>query len=50
MPGGSTGWSGEVEIAGECRRSTPRGFLVLRYQACDDQRCLPPVEVELPLQ
>jgi uncharacterized protein YyaL (SSP411 family) len=46
---GASGWAGEVEIAGECRRSAPRGSLTLRYQACDESRCLPPVAIDLPL-
>jgi len=46
---GLSGWAGEVEIAGECRRSSPRGSLTLRYQACDESRCLPPVAIDLPL-
>jgi hypothetical protein len=46
---GTSGWAGEVEIAGECRRSSPPGSLILRYQACDDSRCLPPVAIDLAL-
>ncbi len=43
-------YSGSFEITGELRAeegSTPR--LVLSYQACDETRCLPPVEIEVDL-
>ena len=34
-------YSGKVDIRGEAREG--RGSILLRYQACDDRRCLPPV-------
>jgi hypothetical protein len=34
-------YGGKVEIAGEVRGG---GRLVLRFQPCDEARCLPPVE------
>jgi hypothetical protein len=37
-------YSGRVEIEGEVSGG---GRLVLQYQACDEARCLPPVEREL---
>ena len=41
-------WDGEVEIAGELRRTgavPPR--LRVCYQPCDEARCLPPVAIEV---
>ncbi len=47
---GAAGWQGDVEITGEFRRLVPRAKLRLRYQACNERRCLPPVEIELALR
>ncbi len=49
LAGDARGWQGEVEIRGELTRLLPRAGLVVRFQACDETRCLPPVEQELPL-
>ena len=49
LAGDARGWQGEVEIRGELTRLLPRAGLVVRFQACDETRCLPPVERELPL-
>ena len=46
---GARGWQGEVEVRGELSRLLPRAALMLRYQACDASRCLPPVDLELEL-
>ncbi|MFN7940254.1 MAG: thioredoxin domain-containing protein [Thermoanaerobaculia bacterium] len=40
---------GHFHLAGRLLQDAPRAALVVRYQACDDSRCLPPVEVELPI-
>lgn len=40
---------GTVEIAGEVRPQSAEARLVLRLQLCDDHRCLPPVDFDLPL-
>ncbi len=42
-------YEGEVEITGAVSAETPAPALVLTCQACDESRCLPAVEVELPL-
>jgi hypothetical protein len=52
MPAGFAGgrplavYSGRVEVMGELKRGEPGdgGRLVLRFQPCDDTRCLPPIE------
>jgi len=41
-------WDGTVEIAGEMRPAES-ARLLLTYQACDDQRCLPPIQRELTI-
>jgi hypothetical protein len=43
-------FTGEVVLEGELRRSGASSQLLLRYQACDDTRCLPPVTVRLPIE
>ncbi len=40
---------GTVEFRGELRETTPTPRLLLRYQACDERRCLPAVTVGLML-
>jgi uncharacterized protein YyaL (SSP411 family) len=42
-------YAGRVEITGELRAPAAEGHLRLAYQACDDARCLPPVERQIPL-
>ncbi|HEX3125835.1 MAG TPA: DUF255 domain-containing protein [Thermoanaerobaculia bacterium] len=39
-------YAGRLEITGEVRGS---GRLVLRFQPCDDTRCLPPIEHPVPV-
>ncbi|MFL6198578.1 MAG: DUF255 domain-containing protein [Thermoanaerobaculia bacterium] len=39
-------YAGRVEVAGEV---SGRGRLVVRFQLCDDERCLPPAEQTIPL-
>jgi len=42
-------WQGEVAITGEIDGVASARAIRLTYQACDDQRCLPPVSIDLPL-
>jgi hypothetical protein len=42
-------YEGEVAISGFAAAEAPDARLVLTYQPCDDARCLPAVEVEIPL-
>ena len=52
VPAGFTGgrplavYTGRVEVAGEV---SGHGRLVVRFQLCDDERCLPPAEQAIPL-
>jgi uncharacterized protein YyaL (SSP411 family) len=42
-------YAGRVEITGELRAAAQGGRLRLVYQACDEARCLPRVELEIPV-
>jgi uncharacterized protein YyaL (SSP411 family) len=42
-------YTGRVEITGELRAGAQGGRLRLVYQACDEARCLPRVELEIPV-
>ena len=43
-------YAGRVEITGEVRAAPAGGRLRLIYQACDEGRCLPRVEREIPIE
>jgi hypothetical protein len=42
-------YTGRVEISGELRAGAEGGRLRLIYQVCDESRCLPRVEREIPI-